>query len=59
MDIALCMIFYSNRIVVCLNKWHYKMNTVDYLLQNSFSSHREEMKLEIKRLGCHIPDNFE
>ena len=46
-------------VVVCLNKCHYKMNTVDYLLQNSFSSHSEEMKLEIKRLGRHIPDNFE
>ena len=33
------------------------MNTADYLLQNSFSSH--EMTLEIKHLGHHIPENFE
>ena len=35
------------------------MNTVDYLLQNSFSSHSEEMKLEIKHFERHIPENFE
>ena len=34
------------------------MNTVDYLLQNSFSSHSEEMKLEIKHFWRHIPKNF-
>ncbi len=34
------------------------MNTVDYLLRNEFSAHTEQEKLEIKRLGRHIPDNF-
>ena len=34
------------------------MNQVDYLLQNRFSAQSEQMKLEIKRLGRHIPDNF-
>ena len=46
-------------LVGCLKKCHYEMNTVDYLLQNSFSSHSEEMKLEIKHFERHIPENFE
>ena len=34
------------------------MNTVDYLLENRFSSRTLEVKLEIKRLGCHQPKDF-
>ncbi len=34
------------------------MNTVDYLLENKFSSLTEQEKLEIKRLGRHIPEDF-
>ena len=34
------------------------MNTVDYLLEHKFSALSEQEKLEIKRLGRHIPDNF-
>ena len=56
---ALCVI--SSDIVVssCTDQYtHFTMNTVDYLLQNRFSSHTLEVKLEIKRLGCHQPNDF-
>ncbi|XP_072042789.1 zinc finger MYM-type protein 1-like [Amphiura filiformis] len=33
------------------------MNSVDYLLENRFSAHSLQEKIEIKRLGPHRPDN--
>ena len=56
---ALCVISSYTVVSSCTDQYtNFTMNTVDYLLQNRFSSHTLEVKLEIKRLGCHQPNDF-